>query len=89
MNKQEYDNLIKRAKPFIGQEILVNIARKPTIQNLKPYKFIEIKYTNGFGEEGKELNFTMPSAILINSNNDKRTAPLDNVVEYFEKNTNR
>jgi len=88
MNRQEYDNLIERAKPFIGQEIFVNIARKPTIQNLKSYKFIEIKYTNGFAEDGKELNFTMPSAILINSNNDKRITPLENVVEYFEKNKN-
>jgi hypothetical protein len=86
MNKQEYDNLIERAQPFIGQEFMVNIASKPTIQNLKPYKFNNIKHTVGFSEEGEEMKFQMPSAILINENGDKKTKPLNNVIEYFEKN---
>ncbi|MDY0278792.1 MAG: hypothetical protein RBQ97_11985 [Acholeplasma sp.] len=84
MNKQDYNNLIERAKPFINNELMVNIGLKKTI-NLKSYKFIDIQQTVGFSEEGKDFNFTMPSAIVINDKEEKRLIPLIEVVEYFEK----
>ena len=84
MNKQDYDNLIERAKPFIGKEFMVNIGLKKTI-NLKPYTFKEIKHTTGFSEEGDELNFQIPSAIAINNKDEKRIIPLIEIVKYFEK----
>lgn len=84
MNKQDYNDLINRAKPFINKELMVNMGLKNSV-NLKPYKFINIKQTLGFSEEGKELNFTMPSAIVINDKDEKRLIPLIEVVEFFEK----
>lgn len=86
MNKQEVDNLIKSAEPFIGKELMVNIGLKKSI-NLKPFRFVRIHMSIGFDENGdKQYNYQTPTGILMNKDGKERKPLLSKLIDCFINN---
>lgn len=85
MNKQDRDDLICNAKQYINHDIEILVGIKPSFKKLKKFKFINInEFHIGVGENGKEVTFPIPNAILESSDGKVVKKSLLEIVRYFE-----
>jgi hypothetical protein len=85
MNKHDYDELIRKAETYLGQNMEINVAPKPSIKHFKSFQFIKINNTIGFAENGGEMNFPVPTGTLKSPDGKIKKLTLIEIVGYFDK----
>lgn len=82
MNEIQLNEIINRAKNFIGQEIPVDEINSQQTLTVN-YKFVKIGRPTGIGESDGSKTFTI-NATLESPTGYKIDKPLKEVVRYFE-----
>ncbi|RFS17386.1 hypothetical protein [Emticicia sp. C21] len=81
MTKEQVDDLVKRAQPFLGKPILIREGKSTP----KEYLFKDTGNRVAVSEDGELKKYSI-KARLVSTSNEVIFEPLTKIVEHFEAN---